>query len=215
LKTTSIPWHRVRTPLLVLAGVRAALGIIAIPLAPFLYREHYVVLVLLRPTKDVLLFGGFLIRDGRVGLLPVLLASVPLAVGGVWHFYALGRAFAPELEDGKSLPRWARRVLPPKRIRAMRALLDENRRVVILLGRISVFPSSVLAAAAGAADLSAGEFLPLDAIGAVLSIAEVLGMGYVLGSAYESGSRAVTVIGVVALVGGLVALGRWVRARGA
>lgn len=214
MKTKSSLWPRIRMPLLVLAGVRAALGIIAIPLAPFLYREHYVVLVLLRPTKEVLLFGGFLIRDGRVALLPVLLASIPLAVGGVWHFYALGRAFARELDSGDGLPRWAQRVLPPKRVRSMRALLKGNRRVVIVVGRISVFPSSVLAAAAGASKLTAEEFLPLDGVGALLSIAEVLVIGYALGSAYESGSRVVTAVGVVALVAALVALGRWVHTHG-
>jgi membrane protein DedA with SNARE-associated domain len=206
--------ERLRTPLLVLAAVRGVIGIIAIPLAPALYRDHYVLLVLLRPTKDVLLFGGYLLRDGQVGLLPVLLAAVPLAVFGVWHFYALGRAYAGELDVRDGLPKWARRVLPRERIASMRKLLENNRRMAILVGRLSVFPSTMLAAAAGAAKLTSAEFLPLDGLGAVLSIAEVLLLGYALGSAYQSGSRILTGVGVVVLAGALVVLGRWLRRHG-
>jgi membrane protein DedA with SNARE-associated domain len=208
-KTT--PWRRARVPLLALAAVRVVLGIVAIPLAPLLYHDHYIVLVLLRPTKEVLLFGGFLLRDGQVGLLPILAAATPLAIGGVWHFYALGRAYERELESGNGLPRWARRVLPPKRVKTMRSLLKGNRVLVILVGRISVFPSSILAAAAGASRLTPREFLPLDGVGALLSLAEVIGFGYALGSAYQRGARVITVIGVIALLGGLIVLGRWLR----
>jgi membrane protein DedA with SNARE-associated domain len=206
--------ERLRAPLLVLAGVRGVIGIVAIPLAPALYRDHFVLLVLLRPTKDVLLFGGFLLRDGQVGLLPVLLAAVPLAVFGVWHFFALGRAYARELDARGGLPKWARRVLPPERIASMRKLLDSNRRMAILVGRLSVFPSTMLASAAGAAKIKPSEFLPLDGLGAVLSIAEVLIVGYALGSAYQSGSRIITAVGVVVLAGALVVLGRWLRRHG-
>src|SRR5690242_20240074 len=85
--------------LLGLTLVRAVIAVIAIPLAPALYRDHYILLLLLRPTKDVLLLGGFLLRDGSVGLIPVLAAVVPLSILGVWIFYGLGRAYSGELRD--------------------------------------------------------------------------------------------------------------------
>jgi membrane protein DedA with SNARE-associated domain len=206
--------RRHRPLLLGLAALRGLLAIVAIPLAPALYDDHFVLLVLLRPTKDVLLFGGFLLRDGRVGLLPILVAAVPLAILGVWHFYFIGRAYAHELRSKDGLPRWARTVISPKRVKSMEKLIDEHRRTAILVGRLSVFPSTVLGAAAGAADVRPAEFLPLDALGASLSIAEVLLAGYVFGSAYDKGGRLITVVGVVLLVGGLVALGRWLRRHG-
>src|SRR3954467_6897837 len=106
--------RRWRSPLVWLAAGRAVLGIVAIPFAPALYRDHFVLLVLLRPSKEVLLAAGFLIRDGRVQLLPVLLAAIPLAILGVWHFYVLGQAWAKEISDD-NMPRLARRLLPPKR----------------------------------------------------------------------------------------------------
>ena len=42
------------------------LGIVAILLAPALFDDHFVVLVLLRPTKEVLLAGGFFLRQDDV-----------------------------------------------------------------------------------------------------------------------------------------------------
>jgi membrane protein DedA with SNARE-associated domain len=197
-----------RAPLLWLAAFRAVLGIIAIPLAPALYRDHFVVLVLLRPTKEVLLAGGFLIRDGRVQLFPVLLAAIPLAIFGVWHFYVLGQAWAKEINDDK-LPRLARRLLPPKRIKALTKVLDDKGVPVVLLGRLAAFPSTLIAAAAGASRMEPRRFIPADGLGGLLSVAEVLVAGYLFGAAYKSAGKGITVIGVAVFIGLLVAVGRW------
>jgi membrane protein DedA with SNARE-associated domain len=194
--------------------VRAVVSVLAIPLAPVLYDDHFVLLVLLRPTKDMLLVGGFLVRDGSVGIVPLLLAAVPLAVLGVWHFYAIGLAYADELRSGDGLPKWAQTVVSPKRVKAMEKLVDHNLRLAVIVGRVSVFPSTILGAAAGVSRVPPREFLPLDAIGAGLSVLEVLIAGYAFGGAYESGGRLVTVIGVLLLIGGLVALGRWLKRHG-
>ena len=142
-----------------LAAARAVLGIIAIPLAPALYEDHFVVLVLLRPSKEVLLAAGFLIRDGRVQLFPVLLAAIPLAILGVWQFYVLGQAWAQELNDEEGLPKVAQRLLPPERIKALTHVLDKKGVVVVLLGRLAAFPSTLIAAAAGASRMAPTRFL--------------------------------------------------------
>lgn len=192
-----------------LAAGRAALGIIAIPLAPALYRDHFVVLVLLRPSKEVLLAAGFLVRDGRVHLLPVLLAATPLAILGVWHFFVLGQAWAKEINDDKGLPRFAQRVLPPKRIKALTKVLDKKGVMVVLLGRLAAFPSTLIAAAAGASRMKPRRFFAADGLGGLLSIAEVLVAGYLFGAAYKTAGKGITAIGIVVFVGLLVAFGRW------
>ena len=202
---------RWRTPLLIAAAARAVLSIAALPLAPFLYREHFVLLVLLRPTKEVLLAAGFFIKRGDVALWPVVLAAVPLAIFGVWHFYALGRAFAPEIREGEGLPKWADRILPPERIKALCGILDRKGWRVVVLGRLAAFPSALLAAAAGASDVTRRVFLPADGIGGVLAITEVLLAGYLLGGAYKKAGPWVTAVGVALLVVLLVLLGRWLR----
>jgi membrane protein DedA with SNARE-associated domain len=201
-----------RTALLAAAAARGALGLVAIPLAAALYKRHFVVLVLLRPTKEVLLAGGFFVRRGEVSLLPLLAAAVPLAFFGVWLFFAIGRAYSEELR-GKAdgLPKWAQRVVPPDRVKAMCRVLDKRGRSVIVLGRLAAFPSTLLATAAGASGMRPAHFLVADAIGATLSIFEVVIAGYVLGAAYKEAGPWLTAVGVAALLALLFVFGRWLR----
>ena len=196
---------------LALAAVRGALGLVAIPLAPVLYEHHFVALVLLRPTKEVLLAGGFLFREGKVHLLAMVGAAIPLLVFGVWLFYWLGRSYADEIQSGEGLPKFANRILPPKRIKAMGKILKKKGMGVVVAGRLAAFPSTVLAAAAGATGMKPRQFLVADAIGAALSIVEVVGAGYVLGSAYKSAGPWLTGVGVAVLLGLMIVVGRWLK----
>jgi len=217
LHTTDVARHSrardYRGVLLSLAVTRAVFAAIAIPLAPLLYDDHLVELVGLRPTKEVLLFSGFQMREGEVTLLPVVLAAIPIAVFGVWLFYVLGRAYARELHDG-DLPELAARLLPPERVEALSKLLDEKGSRVVVLGRLAAFPSVLLAAAAGASGMEPRRFLPADAAGALLSIAEVLVAGYVFGEAYKRAGTWITVFGVVVLFALLFFVGRALRRGG-
>ena len=196
---------------LVLAAVRGVLGLVAIPLAPVLYEDHFVALVLLRPTKEVLLAGGFLLREGKVGLVTMVAAAVPLLLFGVWLFYWLGRSFSDEIQSGEGLPKFADRILPPKRITAMCKLLGKKGTGVVVAGRLAAFPSTVLAAAAGASDMKPRQFLVADSVGAALSIVEVVGAGFVLGAAYKEAGPWLTAVGVGVLVGLMVVVGRWLK----
>ena len=199
--------ERWRTPLLWLAGIRAVLAVVAIPLAPFLYEEHFVALVLLRPTKEVLLAGGFLVRRGDVALLPILAAALPLMVLGVWLFYFLGRGFKEEIENC-DLPGIGGRLLPAKRINTLHDGLEHGGGKLIFLGRLAAFPSTMVAAAAGSSDMSTRKFLRADGLGAIAAIAEVVGAGFILGEAYKSAGPWLTAVGVVILAGAVVLLGR-------
>ena len=199
-----------RTPLVSLAAVRGLLAVAAIPLAPLLYHDHLLGLVLLRPTKEVILFAGFQIREGDVTVLPVVLAAVPIAVFGVWLFFVLGLAYARELQDGE-LPKLAAKLMPPDRVKALSKLLDEKGARVVMIGRLAAFPSVLLAAAAGASGMRPRRFLPLDGLGAMLSIAEVLVAGYLFGETYKRAGTWITMGGVVLLFALLFLVGRALR----
>lgn len=201
---------RLRQSLLVLAAVRLAIGLLAIPLAPFLYREHFIVLVLMRPTKEVLLAGGFLVRLGRVDVVPLIAAAIPLSLLGVWQFYYLGRQYADQIASG-DLPGWVGRILRRDRIKAMQKLLDRKGTRLVFLGRLAAFPSTVLAAAAGSSDMRSREFLPMDAAGAFCSFIEVVGAGFVLGETYDEAGPWVTAIGVAILVVAALIVARFLR----
>ena len=190
-----------------LAVVRAAMAGGVVLAAPWLYREHAAVLVLLRPTKEVFLFAGFMVREEEEPLLLVVVAALPLLLAGVWLFFALGRAYARELQKA-DLPGVAGRILPKKRLDALCGVLDERGMRVVFLGRLAAFPSSLMAAAAGAAGVSWKDYLIADTAGALVSLAAVVGIGYGLGEAYDEGGAWVTGAGVVVLVVVAVVVGR-------
>jgi membrane protein DedA with SNARE-associated domain len=196
-----------------LAVVRTLLGLAVLPFAPVLYKEHFVVLVLLRPTKEVLLAGGFLVREGRVGIVPLLLAAAPLLLLGVWHMYALGRGYSKELQRG-DLPGVGGKLLPRKRIRDVQKLLKKKGTRLVVLGRLAAMPSSLVGAAAGASGMRSREFLRADAAGAALSLVEVVGAGLLLGEAYKQAGPWLTAVGVAVLVAMLWLGGRYLKRTG-
>ena len=197
----------IRNVLLGFAAVRVVLGIIAIPLAPVLYEDHFLILVLLRPTKEVFLAGGFLARQGDVNLLMLVLAAIPLAIFGVWHFFILGRAYSKEIHSNK-MPGFASRILTPERIKKFEKSLEKKGPKLIFLGRLAVLSSATVAAAAGAAKLEPKKFFPWDLAGGLLSIAYTVAAGWFLGEAYEKAGPWLTGLGVVAFLGFAYILGR-------
>jgi membrane protein DedA with SNARE-associated domain len=200
-----------RIALIAAAAFRAALSLLAIPLAPVLYEDHFLGLILLRPTKEVLLAAGFEIRIGHLNVLEVYLAAIPMSILGTWIFFWLGREFSDEIRDCDQLPGIAGRLLPAKRIEQSCRLLEKKGTKVVFLGRLAVFPSSLMAAAAGASDMAQRDFLLADGLGGLAAITEVVLAGFILGEAYERAGIWLTAIGSVIAIGLLVAFGRWLR----
>jgi membrane protein DedA with SNARE-associated domain len=203
----------VRPWLLGLAAMRAALAVVAIPLAPLLWDDHLALLVLLRPTKEVFLLAGYEVLEGRLSLPVVVCAAMPLLVLGVWIFYFLGRAYADEIEDA-DLPGVAGRLLPPKRIKKLRNTLADRGWPLVLLGRIASMPSTLVAAAAGSADVPVRTFLLADLAGACASTTAMLLAGYALGEAYHDAGPWFTAAGAIALLTLLTILGKRLSGEG-
>jgi len=186
---TANRYERHRRLLLGLAVTRAALAGIAVLLAPFLYREHAAALVLLRPTKEVLLLAGFLLARGDASLPAVVAAALPLLLGAVWVLFALGRAYADTITDEGRTGLDAR-VLPPKRMRQLVDAVCHRGVTLVVLGRLA------------------------DAAGALASLAVLLGLGFVLEEAYDEAGPWLTAAGAVVLAAGAVLLGRSLKRAG-
>ncbi len=207
---------RLRTFLLWLAGFRILLGIAAIPLAKFLYSDHFLLLVVMRPTKEVLLAGAYKARATQSSalLLQIVLAAIPLSILGVWHFYYLGRLYATEIKSEK-LPGIVGRILPLKKIAKLQKVLKKKGSRVVFWGRLAAFPSALVGAAAGSSKVKAKQFLPPDAIGALVGIAEVMSVGYLLGGFFNKDDPKttwlITGVGVVVLFGLLFLIGRYLN----
>lgn len=202
--------------LLVLAGLRTVLGVAAILLAKFLYEDHFLVLTMMRPTKEVFLAGAFLAKQGDEPalLLKIILAGLPLSIAGVWLSYLLGRQFSAEIGK-KELPGIAGRILPVKKVRKLEKVLSKKGPRLVFLGRLAAFPSSVIGAAAGSSDMALRRFILADGMGAVFAIVEVMSLGYVLGSFFDKDdpatSWAITGLAVAATFGLLFLLGRYLK----
>lgn len=205
-----------RTLLLYVAGVRAVLAVAALFAAKFLYEDHFLWLVLMRPTKEVFLFGAFLAKRGQQPslILQVILVGIPVAVGGVWLFYYLGRHYSQEIKAGE-LPGLAGRLLRAQKVRSLREILNGKGSKLVFLSRLAVFPSTAMAAAAGSSNMRSGKFLPADALGALVSIGEVMAIGYVLGDLFDPDdpviSWTITSLAMAATFGLLYLLGRYIQ----
>lgn len=196
-----------RKVLLALGGLRIAVALIAIPLVPLWFKDHFLLLVLMRPTKELFLAGGFLVKRGDVDLILLCLAAIPLSIFGAWIFYFLGRSYAREIDKGK-MPKLAQKILDPDRIKRLEKALDDRGPKLIFLGRLAVMSSAGVAAAAGAANMAPKKFFPVDLAGGLVSIAYTVTAGYFLGEAYENAGPWVTGVGIVAFMGFAYILGR-------
>ena len=201
----------VRRVAVTLAVVRYAIPLAAVPLIPFLIRDHLVLLVLLRPQKEFLLLGGGVARvQGAPSPWGLLAAYVPLMVFGVWAFFVVGRAYGVRLRQGTG-PRWLHRILRPAQIELAQRVLTRRGPAIAVLGRLAAFPPTVLAAAAGVSDVPARRYLAADAAGALLAFAMTIGAGYALGEAWRQGGVWLTAAGLAVFVALVALLTAWVR----
>jgi len=198
---------RLATPMLWLTACRILLGVAILPAVPWLWENHYLLVAFLRPTKEVLLAGGFFVRRGDVGLIELVLVSLPLLIPGVWVMYGLGVAYKKNIEDN-DLQGWAGRILQPQRVKKLQDALKKGGVKVVFLGRLAMFPSSIMAVAAGSSGMPAKRFFVADGLGALASVAEVLLAGYLLGEAYAQAGIWITATGAAVLVGITALLGR-------
>jgi len=192
--------QRTKRRLLWVAGARALLALAALPLAPFLYRHHFLVLVLLRPSQGVLLAGAVLARDGRINLPVMLAAAIPLQLLIVWLYFLLGDAWQTEIDSDKKLPFVTARLLAPRQVRRLRRILRARGVRLVVLARFAIFPTGLLAATAGASDMERRRFFVADGLALLVATGLVVGAGYVLGIGQSHAGAWVIGVGVTGLV---------------
>lgn len=200
-----------KTFLLGLSILRGLVYLVAIPLAPFLYEDHFLVLVLLRPTKEVFLAAGFALRRGDIGFVELAAAAIPLSLLGVWLFYFLAAAYRHEIRNEKLNGRVLGRILPARKVNALGKILKKKGKRFVVLGRLAVLGSTMVAAAAGTLGMKRSDFLPADAAGALLSFALTVAAGYGLGETYERAGPWLTGLAALALVGSGLLLARYLK----
>lgn len=203
-----------RKPLLAICALRFIIPIAAIPLLYTWTREgaeRIPALTVLRPGKEVLLIAGGFAKVGRIPgteIPMVFLAYIPGMIIVVWAFFALGRAYAAELDAGGG-PAWLIRMAPPERLAQARRVIAKRGVSVAIFGRVAALPPTIMAVAAGTTSVDARRYLFADLIGAILSFAVTVGVGYGLGAAYESGGKYILIGGLVLFFVGAQLFTKW------
>jgi len=196
----------------VVAVLRYAIPLAAVPLIPFLLTRNITLLVLLRPQKEFLLLGAGQSRYlGEPDLIMLFAAYLPLSVLPIAAFYVVGRRYRHVIGTDDA-PRWLTRILPPKQLDLGVRIMARRGPLIAILGRLAALPPTILAAAAGLAGTPMRRFLVADAFGALTAFVLVVTVGWVLGSAYADGAVWLTAAGIALFIGMLTALTYWLRA---
>lgn len=206
-------FRRWRGVLLAVAIARYVIPIAALALIPVLFPDQLELLTLLRPGKESLLAAGGVYRTtgGEMpDLFLVFLAFLPLMLFAVWGFFALGRAWQHELENGDG-PRWLSQTVDPATFARFQRLLERRGPIFAFLGRILALPATIVAAAAGTSNVDARAYLLADFLGAMASFVITVYLGFLLGEAYERGGAWFAAVGFVVLMGVFAAGSAWLR----
>ncbi len=195
---------------LAIAFARYAIPLIALPFIPLLFPDHIESLLLIKPTKDVVLASGWLTRIGRANGALAFAAYLPLMLFANWAFFFVGRAYGERLRRGEG-PGWLTRALPPDRFDIADRVLVAHGPAIAVIGRVAALPPTILAAAAGTSAIETRRYLLADAAGAVIAFGTTFSAGLALGEAYQRAGLWLSAASLLLMLGLVAVLARWVR----
>jgi alkaline phosphatase len=158
------------------------------------------------PAELILPFAGFLVHQGRLQLVPVILAGVLGSVLGAWCWYGLGR-----LVNERRLERFAARHgswlgFSPAALAASRRWFNHHGVAVVFWGRIIPGVRTFVSVPAGIELMPQPSFLAWTAAGSLLWVSALTLAGLGLGANHR---RVVALLEPIAgvLIGVVVSLG--------
>ena len=136
------------------------------------------------PAELILPFAGYLVHEGRLELVPVILAGVVGSVLGAWCWYGLGR-----LINERRLERFAARHgtwlgFSPAALAASRRWFNRHGAAVVFWGRVIPGVRTFVSVPAGIELMPQPAFLAWTAAGSLLWVSALTLAGLALGSHY-------------------------------
>ena len=132
------------------------------------------------PEETVLTVSGYLIWQGRLKLLPVLLTAIASAVLGDNIAYWIGRRYGRI-----ALTRFLK--VSPERIERMQRLVLRHGMLAVFVGRFVAGLRFMAGPLAGITGLSPLRFFIANLVGAIIYVPFAVGVGYAVG--YGLGDR--------------------------
>lgn len=156
------------------------------------------------PSEVILPLGGFLVAQGRLTLLGVILAGTLGSVAGAIVLYAVGRYFNQE-----RLERWAENhggwlLLTRGDVESAFGWFDRHGGKAVFFCRLIPGVRSLISVPAGACRMAMGQFLLYTALGTALWSAALAYGGQLLGQQYQDLGRFLqwatyVVVGIIVL----------------
>jgi undecaprenyl-diphosphatase len=165
---------------------------------------------LLVPGESLVLASGFFVHQGLLDLVPVMLAAAVGATLGDNIGYQLGCRL------GRSwlLRHGARLGITEPRLGRAEQFFARHGAKAVFVGRFIGFARALVPFVAGTSRMPYRQFLPYNALGAVLWAVGFVLLGYALGASWQAAERWIgrtsTALGVVAALALLVV---WLRRR--
>jgi membrane protein DedA with SNARE-associated domain len=157
------------------------------------------------PSEIFMPLAGYVASRGELSLAGVIVAGSVGSLGGAWLWYVVGRAIG--LDRARQLARRHGRwlTLHPRDIDRADAWFDRHGGWVVLFGRMVPAIRSLVSVPAGIAQMPAGRFLLLSAVGSTIWTTVLMSAGHALGAEYErvggwAGPVSNLVIGAMVLV---------------
>jgi membrane protein DedA with SNARE-associated domain len=137
------------------------------------------------PAELILPFAGYLVHEGRLALVPVILAGLLGSVLGAWCWYGLGR-----IVNERRLERFAERHgslvgLSPAMLAASRRWFARHGAALVFWGRIVPGVRTFVSVPAGIELMPQSAFLAWTAAGSLLWVSALTLAGLALGANYQ------------------------------
>lgn len=173
------------------------------------------------PSEVVMPMGGFLIQQGKLELIPTVLAGLIGTVLGAWFWYGIGR-----LINEEQLEHWLNRHgrwlgINTHALATSRRWFNRHGVALVFWGRAVPGLRTLISVPAGAARMPQLTFLTWTTAGSLLWMSTLTLAGLLLGAGYRQVSRALEPLGTligIAMAGALAWLAalmarRWLRTR--
>lgn len=173
------------------------------------------------PSEVVMPLAGFLVQQGKLGLIPVVLAGLIGTVLGAWFWYGIGR-----LVNEEQLERWLNSHgrwlgINAHALATSRRWFNRHGVALVFWGRAIPGLRTLISVPAGAAQMPQLTFLAWTTAGSLLWVSTLTLAGLLLGAGYRQVSTALEPLGTligIAMAGALAWLAalmarRWMRTR--
>lgn len=149
------------------------------------------------PEDVLLLAGGYLVYRHEGSLAIMAMVSVASVLAGDLIMFGLGRRFGREILHWGPLRRW----LPPERLAKVEKFTLRHGKAAIFFGRFAAGLRPGIFLLAGTMQMSAGRFLAMDSLAAVLSVPALVWAGMHFGQDIDGAVEEIAAIKMKVVLG--------------